>query len=243
MYLNRQIALLLAAGLLLLCPLMAHAEGDPLLSVDDLIELEASYEAFLFDLEELIVARGLLDESERTAWHDAQMGDFYQNGGYGSILANYTPGVLSYARAEETTATLRTQLAGGQTLRVLTMRSYTPRDSSLSGLMLTMDVTGAEGLPQDVTYQLSATSGVFLKWDQISGAYVSVGVTAQSEGETVVWSDQTPSEGAKDPVITIDLYDAETQAAIPGAKLTLLVQEESYRVMDDALKASDAAAQ
>ena len=111
------------------------------------------------------------------------------------------------------------------------------RDSSLSGLMLTMDVTGADGLPQDVTYALSATSGVFLKWDQISGAYVSVGVTAESEGETVVWSDQTPSEGAKDPEIMISLFDAQTEEPIPGAQLTLVVENDGYRVLEDALEA------
>ena len=234
---KHRLSLLLAACMLLLCPLAALAEGDPLLSVDDLMTLEKSYEAFLNDLEALIVKRGLLSDSEREAWHDAQMGDFLQNGGYGSILANYTPGVLSYARAEETTVTLSAALSGGQTLELLTMRRYTPRDSSLSGLMLTMSLYGADGLPQDVTYAFSATSGVFLKWDQISGAYVSVGATAMSEGETVVWSDQAPSEGAKNPVITITLTDAATETAIPGASLTLTVDGDGYQVMDGALGA------
>ena len=95
----------------------------------------------------------------------------------------------------------------------------------------------ADGLPQDVGYALSATSGVFLKWDHISGAYASVGVTAQSEGETVVWSDQTPSEGAKDPSITISLVDALTQEAIPGARLTLSVEGDGYLVLEGALEA------
>ena len=226
---------------MLLCLTVSLAEGDPLLSVDDLMTLEESYEAFLSKLEALIVERGLLSESEREAWHDAQMGDFFQNGGYGSILANYTPGVLSYARAEETTATLSTRLVGGQTLEILTMRRYTPRDSSLSGLMLTLDLTDEDGLPQDVAYAFSATSGVFLKWDQISGAYVSVGATATSEGETIVWSDQTPSEGAKNPVITVALTDAETEEAIPGAALTLSVDGDGYQIEDGALSALPAA--
>lgn len=232
---------LLLAACLLLCSCMAAGEGDPLLSVDDLMRLEESYEVFLTELEELAVERGLISESERQAWRDAQMGDFFQNGGYGSILANYTPGVLSYARAEETTVTLRTQLEGGQTLEVLTMRRYTPRDSSLSGLMLTLNLFGADGLPQDVSFSLSATSGVFLKWDQRTGAYISVGVTADSEGETVVWSDQTPSVGAKNPSITIALKDAETEENIPGALLTLTVDGEGYQVAEEALSALPAA--
>ena len=90
---------LLAVIALFICAPAALCEGDPLLSVDDLMLLEESYEAFLTELEALAIERGLLSESEREAWHDAQMGDFFQNGGYGSILANYTPGVLSYVRA------------------------------------------------------------------------------------------------------------------------------------------------
>ena len=237
---NRLKALLLAACLLL-CPLAAFGEGDPLLSVDDLMQLEESYAAFLAELEALAVERGLLSESERQAWRDAQMGDFFQNGGYGSILANYTPGVLSYVRAEETTVTLRAQLEGGQTLEVLTMRRYTPRDSSLSGLMLTMSLTSSDGLPQDVSFSLSATSGVFLKWDQRTGAYLSVGVTADSEGETVVWSDQTPSAGAKNPVITIAIMDVETETSIPGADLTLTVDGDGYQLLSNALSPLPAA--
>ena len=106
--------------LLLVClPACAFAaEGDPLLSVDDLLTLEESYEAFLRELEALAVERGLLSEEERSAWHDAQLGDFYQNGGYGSILSNYMPGVLNLVRGEETVLTLTAQLSGGQKKRV-----------------------------------------------------------------------------------------------------------------------------
>ena len=123
------------------------AEGDPLLSVDDLLSLEESYAAFLDELEELIVARGLLSEEERDAWRDAQMGGFFQNGGYGSVLANYLPGVLGYVRDEETLLQLSAKTNDGSMLYVDTMRRYSPQDSSLSGLMLTMSMTGKDGLP------------------------------------------------------------------------------------------------
>ena len=128
--------------LLLVLTLFAlHAEeGSPLLSVDDLLSLEESYEVFLEQLGDLAVERGLLSEDERAAWHDAQMGDFYQNGGYGSILVNYMPDALDYTREEETLLTLSAKLDGG-TLELMTMRRYTPRDSMLSGLMLTPSMT------------------------------------------------------------------------------------------------------
>ena len=145
------------------------------------------------------------------------------------------PGVLSYIREEETLMQLSTRLADGSTLYVDTMRRYTPQDSSLSGLMLTPSLTGADGLPQDARFTFSAASGVFLKWDAMTGAYVSVGATALSDGETVVWSDQTPAPDAKNPVLVIGITDAQTGEALPGAALTLTVDGTGYRVGEDAL--------
>ncbi|MGN0772737.1 MAG: hypothetical protein ACI4MP_02970 [Candidatus Ventricola sp.] len=213
------------------------AEGDPLLSVDDLLSLQDSYDAFLDALEELIVERGLLSPEEREAWRDAQMGDFFQNGGYGSILANYMPGVLNYIREEETLMQLSAAMADGSMLYVDTMRRYTPQDSSLSGLMLTLSMADESGVPLDVGFALSGESGVFLKWDAMESAYVSVGATAQSDGETVVWSDQTPAEGAKNPTIAITILDPATQETLAGATLTLIVDGDGYRVDADALSA------
>ena len=221
--------------ILLLTPCMATAaEGDPLLSVDDLMRLEESYTAFLTELEALIVERGLLSEEERAIWRDAQLGDFFSNGGYGSVLVNYMPGVLGYIRDEDTLMKLSAPLEGGLTLEVDTMRRYTPKDSTLSGLMLTMSLLDGSGTPMDVAFSLTATGGVFLKWDALTGAYVSVG--ARADGETVVWSDQTPLPQAKDPVITISITDSETEELLPGAQLTLTVDGEGYLVGADALR-------
>ena len=230
----RRICIVLLA--LALAPLGAlAAEGDPLLSVDDLLALEDSYTAFLVELEELIVSRGLLSEDEREAWRDAQMGDYFQNGGYGSMLINYTPGVLGYVREEETRLQLRLTLAGGCTLHLDTMRRYTPEDSSLSGLMLTLSVTDAQGAPMDAAFALGSSSGIFLKWDAMAGAYAAVGASAQSDGETVVWSDQAPLVDAQNPVITIAMTDVSTGQLLGTAALTLTVDGSSYRVGEDAL--------
>jgi len=230
---------LILAALLFLLPACAWAaEGDPLLSVDDLLSLQDSYTAFLDELEALIVERGLLSEEEREVWRDVQMGDFFQNGGYGSILANYMPGVLGYIREEETLLQLSCPVSIG-TLYLDTMRRYTPQDSSLSGLMLTMSLAGADGMPLDASFSFSSTSGVFLKWDAMMGAYVSVGATAQSDGETVVWSDQAPIEGAKNPEITITVTDTETQDILCSGLLTLIVDGDGYRIEDSALTEKD----
>ena len=229
---RRLLSLLMLLALLPVCALAA--EGDPLLSVDDLLSLQASYDAFLDELESLIIERGLLSPEEREAWRDAQMGDFFQNGGYGSILANYLPGVLGYIREEETYVQLQTRVACG-TLYVDTMRRYTPQDSSLSGLMLTMSLVDTDGVPMDVSFSLSSTSGVFLKWDAMMGAYVSVGATAHSDSETVVWSDQAPIVGAKNPEIRIDVMDVSSQEPVASGILTLTVDGDGYRVTDSAL--------
>ena len=220
--------LILLLAMLPVCALAA--EGDPLLSVDDLLSLQESYDAFLDELEALIIKRGLLSPEESETWRDAQMGDFFQNGGYGSILANYMPDVLGYIREEETLVQLQTPVAGG-TLYVDTMRRYTPQDSSLSGLMLTISLSDAQGIPMDASFSLSSSSGVFLKWDAMLGAYVSVGATALSDGETVVWSDQAPIVGAKNPEIYIDAIDAATQELLASGTLALTVSGDGYRLL------------
>lgn len=228
---NSRICVLLL--ILTLFALPAHAEeGSPLLSVDDLLSLEESYEVFLEQLGDLAVERGLLSENERAAWHDAQLGDFFQNGGYGSILVNYMPGALEYTREEDTLLTLSAKLDGG-TLELMTMRRYTPKDSTLSGLMLTPSMTDDAQMPMDAHYSFGSTSGVFMKWDALLGAYVSVGATAESDGETVVWSAQTPAENANDPVITITVTNG--QNPLGEAELTLSVDGEGYSVGDHAL--------
>ena len=223
--------------ILFLTPVCAlAAEGDPLLSVDDLMALEESYGAFLDELEDLIVERGLLSEEERETWRDVQMGDFFQNGGYGSVLANYMPGLLGYVREEETLLELSCLFEDGSTFSVDTMRRYTPRDSSLSGLMLTLRLTDASGAPVNAAFSLTATSGVFMKWDAMMSAYASVGARADSDGETVVWSDQAPLVDAKNPVITIAMMDPETKEPLPHViELTLTVSGDGYQVSDGAL--------
>ena len=228
---NSRICILLLVLTLFALPVHAE-EGSPLLSVDDLLSLEESYEVFLEQLGDLAVERGLLSEDERAAWQDAQMGDFYQNGGYGSILVNYMPGALDYTREEETLLTLSAKLDGG-TLELMTMRRYTPRDSTLSGLMLTPSMTDDAQMPMDAHYSFGSTSGVFMKWDALLGTYVSVGATAESDGETVVWSAQTPAENAKNPVLTITVTNG--REPLGEAALTLTVDGEGYRVDDYAL--------
>lgn len=51
---------------------------------------------------------------------DAQLGDYFQNGGYGSILISYMPGALGYTREEDTLLSLSAAFDGGR-LELMTM--------------------------------------------------------------------------------------------------------------------------
>ena len=90
-------------------------------------------------------------------------------------------------------------------------------------------------MPLDAAFSLSATSGLFLKWDAVAGTYASVGAGAQSDGETLYWSDQTPAMNANNPVITVDVLDAQTWQVIGQATLTLTVDGTGYALLKDAL--------
>lgn len=101
--------------------------------------------------------------------------------------------------------------------------------------MLTPSVLDESGAPMDAHYVLSATSGVFMKWDALLGTYVTVGATAESDGETIVWSDQTPAADAKDPVLTLLISRTDDQTVLTEAKLLLYVDGAGYKLGDDAL--------
>jgi len=66
-----------------------------------------------------------------------------------------------------------------------------------------------------------------------------VGATAESDGETVVWSDQTPIDGAKNPTLTITAIDAQTKETLRSASLVLTVDGDGYRVDENALSAKN----
>lgn len=231
--------ILLPLLLCLLLPMTALAsEGGALLSADELGSLRESYEAFLDDLEELIVQKGLLSEDQREQWRMYQLGDFFQNGGYGLIAAMYTPDLLEYAREEDTMLRLSCQTEAG-VLSVDTMRGYTPLDSALPGLLLEPTLTGADGLPVVCRFRLTASQGSFFAWDAMNGRYSDVGVSLISDGRVCYWSDQplTTDEYARPPVITIEaLPEDDDSRIIMSAALTLRPYETGWRIDEDALQ-------
>ena len=229
---KRAAALLLFS--LFLAPGAGFAAGDsPMLSQDDLSSLSGSFQAFLSELSELLISRELLSQEESEAWENAQMGDFYANGGYGSFLITYQPGALGYVREEDMTAQLSCRL-GSCVLSLSTMRRYTPGFGE-EGLRLAFSLTDYQGMPVSFSLRLTASDGMFSRWDPLSDQYVSVGASAATEGETLLWAAGSPAPEARDPEIGIRAYSAETGEELGAAALHLRVSEGSYLAQDDGL--------
>ncbi|MBQ9009639.1 MAG: hypothetical protein IJ088_09955 [Clostridia bacterium] len=217
--------------LLFLCLfcLASADERDPLLNVDELIRLEASYEQFLGNLGDLLIEKGLMTAGEKAEWITMQMGDYLSNGGYGSILTSFYPGVLEYSREEEQICEPSARLELG-TVSLLTMRRYSPMETTSDGLMLQMNMTGTDGAPLEVRFTLSGTDGVFYCWDALSGGYQSVGSTVEVEGETVFWVLPIPVEGQVAPVLQINVTETETGRFLGQIVFELEVEKNSYIV-------------
>ncbi len=233
---KRALYILLA---LLLLPIPAFAvEGDALLNAEELGRLRGAYEAFLDELEDLIVEKGLLAEDQREQWRMYQLGDFFQNGGYGMIAAMYTPDLLEYAREEDSLVSLSCETAAGR-LHVDTMRSYTPLDSAQPGLLLELSLVDQADMPVPCRFRFTASQGGFITWDALHARYSDVGVSLINDGRPCYWSDQplTTDEYAQSPVITIEiLSEVNDEQALATASLTLTPSGTGWRVADDALK-------
>ena len=213
-------------------------EGDPLLSVDDLSQVQESYEAFLRDLEDLLVEKGLLEEKDRDKWMMYQLGDFVQNGGYGMIAAMYTPDLLEYAREEDTMLRLRAE-KGEYTLHLDTMRRYTPLDTTLPGLLLESSVTDASSQPVTCRIRLTASQGGFCAYDALAHRYADVGVSIINDGRACYWSDQpiTDETSAPDVVITLEVLDEHDDGIVLAqAQLTLTPAGTGWMLKDNALE-------
>ncbi len=221
--------------LLLFCFLFVSApadERDPLLTVDELLRLEPAYKQFLGELGDLLIEKGLLDRGEKEEWITMQLGDYLSNGGYGSILTSFYPGVLAYARDEERICEPKVPLEAG-VVSLLTMRRYSPLDTIADGLMLQLGMNGTDGVPLEVRFLLSGTDGVFYRFDALAGGYISAGSSVDVEGETVYWVLPVPVEGQVAPVLQIDVTETESGRFLGRIMLELEIEKNSYVVAEE----------
>ena len=197
---KRLLCLLLIACLL--APLAALANDGAYLSGSDLHEIEPEYEAFLSALADLLVQKGLLAEEEREDWLLYQLGDFLQNGGYGTIVAMYTPGMLSYANESVTVRRFEIATAAGR-LTLETLRKFSPQYSSLPGLPLDTELSDETGAPVGCRFRWTTTGGMLLIWD--GDGVVAVGSTFVSDGRPLYWYEE-PMEGCEE-TLRLEILD------------------------------------
>lgn len=222
-------------ALLCLCcflsPSVAPALEGAYLSTEQLRALEPEYEAFLEALADTLTAQGLLSEAEREAWVLYQLGDYYQNGGYGSILVAYTPGLL--LSADETVSMRRFTLeTEAGTLWLDTLRRYAEQYSALPGLPLDAELTDAQGEPVPCRFRWTATGGSFLIWDGSLGELVNVGSTYINDGRPLYWMEE-PVEGI-DEILTLEILYKEEDATMATAQLRVVSGEDFW--MPEALQ-------
>jgi len=196
-----------AAGILCLClgagGARAFTETGQYLTPDDLRALAPAYEAFLQQLADVIIGRGLISPEEREDWLMYQLGDYYQSGGSGMIAAMFHPGLLAEARPQDSLLRLRKEFPHG-TLHVYTMAAYSPLDGAMPGLLLEAAFTDPQGLPVRSRFRWRCEQGGFSTWDALGGRMVEVGTEYINDGRPAYWSDQ-PITGETAALWTIEL--------------------------------------
>lgn len=217
---------------------VAQGENGLLLGSEDLQKLEQAYDAFLQQLADLIIARGLLDTEDREEWLEFQWGDFYQNGGYGTISAMFSPNILELARPEDKMLRLQKELPIG-TLQVDTMSGYSPLDSALPGLFLEAVVTDSQGLPLVCRFRWHSAQGGFSTWDAMDGKVADVGNTYINDGRPAYWSDQPVTAARANAAwsIQVEILDPYDDAVVLGsAELVLTPNGSGWILLGDALR-------
>lgn len=234
---SRWLCLLCALALLVgaVTPAQATEDGR-LLTPNDLKALQPAWERFLGELADLIIAKGLLEPSERERWMLAQLGDYTQNGGYGMIAAMYTPDLLDWVRPQDQMLVLTCEV-GKNTLTVRTMSAYDPTDRTNPGLWLEAALSSSDGLPVACRIRWGCSQGGFLIYDAVSGKLVDTGNRLFNDGRPAYWSDQPPTQsesGLRD--ITLEILDPGDESLILGsATLTLAPQDNGWVLSDGAL--------
>lgn len=204
--------------------------AESMLSAQDLQAIQPEFEIFLDALAEVLEQRGLLDAAQREDWIAFQLGDYTQNGGYGSIAIMYNPDVLS--QVEPDMMRLRRQVPiGSWTLRLDTLRAFRPNASALPGLPLEAVLLTEEGVPVECRFRWYASSGQMLVWDGAGGGVQPMGASATTEGQPVYWSESPV--GAKTETLTLELLSVDTEETLGEYVLTLASDGQGWTVGEE----------
>lgn len=201
-------------------PQAACAMEGAYLSGEDMQSLEPAYEEFLETLADTLVERGLLSEGERDEWLMYQLGDFMQNGGFGTISILYAPGTLNTDNTEAITLRRYSVDTGAGVLWLDTLRRYAENYSPLPGLPLDTELLDEEDNPLPCRFRWTASDGAFLIWDGVQEEVVSVGATYVSDGRPLYWYAE-PVEGT-DALLTLELLYEMEDSTIASYTLTVV---------------------
>ncbi len=222
---RRWIVLLLALAFLGACP--AAISEEAFLTGEDLSKLQPAYEEFLSALADRLVERGLLLEDDREDWALYQIGDFLQNGGYGSIAILYTPGLLQVADESVSARRLVVETNAGD-LTLQTLRSYSERYSPLPGLPLDAELTSPDGAAVACRFRWVAPIGSFFIWDGTQ--VINVGATFISDGRPLYWYAE-PAEGITE-ALTLHLLHPNEDTTLATVTLTVHAGADSWSPED-----------
>ncbi|MEG0766801.1 MAG: hypothetical protein RR482_03705 [Clostridia bacterium] len=221
--------------LLCLClclPTYGRAESGEVLSRRGLQAIQPAYEAFLEQLADLLIQEGQLDAQDRQDWMDIQLGDYLQNGGYGSIVTMYTPGLVHEADQDMMLCRMRLETQAGR-LYVDTLRAYVLQSSMLPGLPLEAGMEDEQGTPIPCRFRWRASSGLFTVWDSVNNTAIYTGATCISVGRAVYWQEDPVGSGQEK--ITLEVLAQEVDEVIATACFTLQAGDRSWTVQEDTL--------
>jgi len=209
---------LLLAALLPLAGAFAM-EGDAYLSQDDLRVLRPSFDAFLSEMADLLIDRGLLPEGDRESWILYQRGDFMQNGGFGTVYVIYTPGLLTLADESVTMRRFRADTPVG-VLTLETLHRFVQSSSPLPGLPLDVELRTAEGETLPCRFRWITSAGSLVLWDGAMDEIVNVGASYINDGRAMYWIAE-PVDGIEE-TLTLELLAADEDETLAVLTLTML---------------------
>jgi len=223
---KRSWIMILALCLCLLCGSAGAESGlDAYLDPEDLQSLQPVYEAFLRELADVLIEKDLLEEEDVEEWVMYQLGDYIQNGGSGSFLISYTPGLLSLADDSTTMRRFTCKTAIG-VFQLDTLRCYSPSLSSLPGLPLDAELTGTAGYPVPCRFRWVAGSGSFQIWDGAADSLINTGATYINQDRALYWFDE-PVDGVTE-VLTLEILSDTEDRTLASITVTLESANECW---------------
>lgn len=220
---SRRIAALLLA--LCMLPWTASALEGAYLPAEALRTLEPSFQAFLDEMADTLIEYALLEPQEREEWILYQLGDYYQNGGFGSIVVMYTPGLLHIADEAVTLRRFVVTTDAGE-IHLDTLRRYSQGYSPLPGLPLDVEIFDSQGIPVPCRFHWTATGGSFLTWDSALESVVDVGNPYISDGRPLYWYAK-PVEGI-DEELVLDILPEDTDEAMASIAIIVTSTEDYW---------------